>query len=441
MLQVEDDAAGVESIDPTGAGSCPVANAILGNEKAGLRERICPNTPKTEKVNLRDDTCPMASFRVPENYKNHPGGQALLKSGVGAGSNISALLFLTYHIGRDLDGKIAAAARAMNCPLPEHGTIYNELHELVRKVRQDHPMQHVIFIVWCLFLTVCILVCFVLWLVQPSFLVGLLTAVVFECYFLNIFHTRHHKGGKLFDVKVLDKLTSPLYDFVDSTWGYYPPAWWINHHINHHLHTNDLQIDPDIPDTHPLVRMSEDQPKFWYNKFQTFYWPLLLPFSIARFPIQNVLKFNGGIGPFLAWFALMFVLPYYLHGNYGLIQTAFLQGLTGCLLTNKFAVSHTHGDLGSKGTGNVETMTDIDDFIKGQVEESMSWGGYFSCLLWGGINMQIEHHLCPALDPPLYYFIQPELRRICKKHGIRYTEEPSIVHAIWAFHVQLWRMG
>jgi fatty acid desaturase (delta-4 desaturase) len=392
------------------------------------------------------DRCPIGSFRVPNAYKTHPGGQAALKaaadSKIGADSSATAgILFLSYHIGRDLDGKIASVAKMLGCTLPERGPIYDEIHEATRRIKADHPLQHNIFVAWCLLITVAFLLAFPLWILQPTIFNSCATMVLFELYFFNIFHTRHHKSGKLFEISALDNLTTPLYDFIDCTWGVFPPAWLENHQLRHHLHTNDLKSDPDLPDTHPLVRMSEDQPKYWYNKFQTFYWPLLLPFSVVRFPIQNVFGRGGSVSSFVCWLLLMFYVPYYVNGYVGVAHSCFVQGLTGVFITYKFSVSHTHGNLGNDETGEVASMRNIDDWLKAQVEESMSWGGYISCFLFGGIGMQIEHHVCPALDPPLYYFLAPELRQICEKHGIRYTSEPTMFHAALQFHKQLWRMG
>ena len=50
------------------------------------------------------------------------------------------------------------------------------------------------------------------------------------------------------------------------------------------------------------------------------------------------------------------------------------------------------------------------------MHESVSWVGYISGLIVGGINYQTEHHVAPAVDPTYYHYIAPELRRICKAH-------------------------
>jgi hypothetical protein len=51
--------------------------------------------------------------------------------------------------------------------------------------------------------------------------------------------------------------------------------------------------------------------------------------------------------------------------------------------------------------------------------------------------MQIEHRICPGHDKRLYYFISLELKKICAKHGTRYTYEVSLVSAVRQYHRHL----
>merc|ERR1740130_1394366 len=103
------------------------------------------------------------------------------------------------------------------------------------------------------------------------------------------------------------------------------------------------------------------------------------------------------------------------------------------MLSYLFQVSHNHKALGDRK----QDIAGIDGWLRRQVEESVSWGGYLSCLVFGGINLQIEHHACPAHDSTLYYFIAPELRRICKKYDCPYVSEKTFGHAIWEYHKML----
>lgn len=387
-------------------------------------------------------TCPLKAFRLPDaGYKNHPGGQLHLNSA--SRSECPGLLFLSYHLGTDLKGKVASSAKAMGVAVPEYGPFYEEVQEATRKICTEHAVQRRVFKAWCLTILASLCPIFIWFELAPSLASALATTFIFEVYFLNVFHTRHHKGGRLFESDILHRVTTPLCNFVDRTWGYKPEAWWRNHHLLHHIETNAHDSDPDVPASYPMIRTSPLQPRLWFHMLQTFYWPLLLPFSVARFPVDNVTKHGAGATYFCMWVLLMFVLPWAGHGTTGLAYAFLVMGLTGVNITYKFAVSHTHPELGrTEPAGKLPAAReDVDKWMAAQVEESTSWGGYWSTLVFGGINMQIEHHLGPALEPPLYHFLAPELRRICGKHGVRYTAEPSLFHAVFKFHARLWEMG
>jgi linoleoyl-CoA desaturase len=47
-----------------------------------------------------------------------------------------------------------------------------------------------------------------------------------------------------------------------------------------------------------------------------------------------------------------------------------------------------------------------------------------------GLNAQAFHHLFPGIEPCHYGPLSEILARTCKQHGIRYTTEPSLLHAV-----------
>jgi fatty acid desaturase len=383
-------------------------------------------------------TCPLTSFQVPQNFANHPGGQYVLETA--RHSNCPGLLFLSYHLGSDLSGKVAPAARALGIAMPQQGKMFAEMHEAFRMVRETHPEQHTYFLVYCMILTVLLPSVWLWFLAKPSITLGIMLGTLFELYFLNVFHTRHHQGGHLYQNKFLSRLTTPLYEFVDSTWGYVPGGWRWNHHVGHHVYTNDTGPDNVMPAFYPLLRTCYDTPKLWFHTFQTFYFPLLLAGTGFNFPIMNILTHNGSLWHFCAWILLSFILPVWLHGWSYLMHAMLPMVWAGVGLSYKFAVSHTHESL-VLSTAGAESYCDVDEWLKLQIKESISYGGYVFTFLFGGINMQIEHHLCPTLDPPLYALVAPDIARISRKYGVKYTAEPSFCHAVCQFHWQLWNMG
>jgi linoleoyl-CoA desaturase len=422
-------------------------SAMTRNLEEPLVRRECDNyehevstasLSKGQDIGLGTDGCCLGEFSLPQSYKKHPGGQHVLD--MARRSDVAGLLFLSYHMGSDLSGKVEKAARALGITMPKRGSMYNEMHQAIRQARLAYPQQRLCFLAWCMILTIVLPLVALWWVLQPSILSSMMTAVMFEFFFLNIFHTRHHQGGRLYQNETLHRWTLPFYEFLDATWGYYPNAWVLNHHVKHHVFTNDHDVDTDVPAIYPYVRACYDQQRFWYHGFQTFYWPLLVPFTSIQFPVNNVLTHGGRYFHFCSFVIVMFVLPLMLHGWTGLRHTLLVQGVAGSSLAYKFAVSHAH-DATTSTSSSQESYADIDLWLAAQIEDSISYGGYITTFLFGGINMQIEHHLCPSLEPPLYHIIAPEIARISAKYGVRYTREPSFFHAVWQFHKKLWLMG
>jgi len=379
--------------------------------------------------------CPLADFRLPKSFAKHPGGQHHLDQA--RESDCAGELFLSYHLTSDMN-KVAAAANALGIQMPMRGPLFDDIYEACSRVMSEHPEQHYIFQAWCLLLTIAMPCISIWWLTYPTFVSSFCTAFVFEMYFFNVFHTRHHKGGKLYKNDLLNSIFDQYYYCIDHVWGYRPQAWRKNHHILHHVYTNEADHDPDMPGSYPVIRTCKSQRLRWFHRFQTFYFPLPLPLVVLSLPPWNALVNGGTILALALWAAIMFVLPFALNGSHGIYYSVLLQAIAGLSLSYKFAISHVHSDL---GTVDGARHANIDAWMKAQMEEAQSWGGYLSTLLFGGINFQVEHHICPAMDPLYYVYLWPELQRICSKHGIRYTYEPTIGHAIWAFHRQLWVMG
>ncbi|CAK0812789.1 unnamed protein product [Prorocentrum cordatum] len=379
--------------------------------------------------------CPLGQFQLPEKYVGHPGGQYHISEAYASDS--AAIMFLSYHSAVDMK-KVAAKARVLGIDMPECGSGFDDVCSAIRQVQAEHPRQRLVFSVWCFAVSVALVVVTGLWIRRPTFGLAVAVGLAFEIYFFNVFHVRHHLGGRLFKHDLLDDMFDPLYTFLDYVYGYRPPAWHINHHTRHHIHTN-TDKDPDVPGSYPGMRASEDQPLQWFHKYQTFYVPLALPFVIPMLPFYNVLASGGSIAALMAWLGTWWAM-FYLHGWYGIGQYCFMYGVASVSITYKFLVSHVHPALGFAHSDPPGAQT-MDVWMRQQIEESMTWGGYVGSFLFGGINTQIEHHISPALVPTFHPFLRPHLQRICEKHGINYTYEPTMMHAVWQFHKHLWALG
>jgi len=331
-------------------------------------------------------------------------------------------------MGSDLDGVITKQAKVMNVTLPTRGPMFDEMHAALRRVKAAHPEQHWVHVAWALFLTIAIPSLILKLYTRPAVWSSSLLGFLLACYFLGVFHTRHHKGGVLFRISWLDKLTVPVYDFIENVWGIYPPAWRFHHQASHHVFTN-FEDEHDVESPFPFFRLHPAQPVRWFHKFQVYYAPLIFTLTTFSYPFYNIglgiPKYWLGI-----WFVLNWVIPCLTSGWWGVCQMAWVYAFTGIFLSYAFQVSHNHVKMGDR-TASVAT---IDDWLKRQIEQSVSWGGYMATVIMGGLNYQIEHHIAPAEDTPLYYYFRPELQRICKKYGVNYTFEPSGFHAVYQYH-------
>ena len=50
--------------------------------------------------------------------------------------------------------------------------------------------------------------------------------------------------------------------------------WKNKHNVNHHTYTNIEGMDDDI-DIQPWIRVHDEQPKYWFHRFQHIYWVIL----------------------------------------------------------------------------------------------------------------------------------------------------------------------
>lgn len=387
-------------------------------------------------------------FEVPNDFPNHPGGQTTLKSARDvADQKHKEIMFLAYHMGCDLDGKISQAAKSRNVSLPERGEIYNEIHQAILQIKKDHPYQALIYQAWCFFITITFWAALVGLTLTGNSYYAILFGLCVVSYSTNIFHGRHHRGGKVYtDFPWLDRMTAPLYDIMDHTYNIDPKAWRQHHNECHHIVTNHPHDDYDVLQPQQSgFRIHPAHPYKWYHQFQPLYVPLLLSINAFAFPWNNLLLYKGSWGYFVLHYITLFVLPTYFCGYKGLFCGLKCMLVTSTTISYVFQVSHNHSALhfsantSKKTNCTTTTTTTIDDWIRGQMNDSVSWGGYWDGLLFGGLNYQVEHHIAPALPSTLYHYLSPVLQRIADPGD--YIYEPNFPAAVWSYHVHLYRMS
>ena len=101
-------------------------------------------------------------------------------------------------------------------------------------------------------------------------------------------------------------------------------------------------------------------------------------------------------------------------------------GSSSLTLAVLFALSHNFEDVDRDPTYSVRKAGEPVCWFKAQVETSSTYGGFISGCLTGGLNFQVEHHLFPRMSSAWYPYIAPTVRRVCKKHGVKYAYYPWV---------------
>ena len=145
--------------------------------------------------------------------------------------------------------------------------------------------------------------------------------------------------------------------------------------------------DYDTTTPYPFIRIHPAQEYQWYHKYQAIYTIPLLGFNSFLFN-----KFNLEIGTwwsyscFLINYFVLLVLPVvngatWSQSFFSYFLFMFSISIPTALL---FQVSHNHPD---NHTNHDIKPTSYREWLQLQYKESMSWGGLFSCIVFG-----IFHH-------------------------------------------------
>jgi len=231
-----------------------------------------------------------------------------------------------------------------------------------------------------------------------------------------------------------------------------PEAWNTEHNLLHHYRLGE-EADPDLVERNLDFLRDAKLPR-WAKlalvPLLAATWKLVYYAPNAHFEHENVAARRRGESPPFAevvdtvrdsaiWKESF--LPYGL-GTFVLIPSLFaplgpwavfsvaVNSVLAELSTNLhgFAIivsNHTGDDLYRFDTPTKKRA----DFYLRQVVGSTNFrtGGDLNDFLHGFLNYQIEHHLFPDLPMKALQEIQPEVKRICEKHGVPYVQQ-----SVWA---------
>jgi fatty acid desaturase len=220
-------------------------------------------------------------------------------------------------------------------------------------------------------------------------------------------------------------------------------GWWQDKHSRHHANPNHEELDPDVaPDilvwTQAQAQAARGLPRRIGKAQAYLFFPLLslegfnLHFAGIRALADRSLKQRKLEGTllaahFLLYFGALFLL---LSPGKAVVFVVVHQCLFGLYLGAIFAPNH-------KGMPTL-TGGDRPDFLRRQVLTSRNVrGGWFTDVVLGGLNYQIEHHLFPSMPSPNLRKAQLLVHRYCDDLGVDYLQTSLITsyrQAIQSLH-------
>merc|ERR1719247_3801062 len=159
----------------------------------------------------------------------------------------------------------------------------------------------------------------------------------------------------------------------------------------HHALTNEIGYDEDVA-LEPALYLWQPDPKndSPVRKFQHLYWPI--PFSVL----------------FLYW--RFDSIKYAVNAK----TVFFGVWLSGLITATIVTVTHQSEEIFIK-----DTLRKYD-FCEAQFRSTRDamCSNWFSEILWGGMQWQLEHHLFPTMPRYKYKALHPLLRQWSQEHGL-----------------------
>jgi fatty acid desaturase len=240
-------------------------------------------------------------------------------------------------------------------------------------------------------------------------------------------------------------------------------SWQHQHIVGHHVYTNVLGADPDLPVQvrGDIRRVAPTQMWAPLYRFQHLYLLFLYGVLAIKFRIQDITdtliaKTNGPIrvnidttkealwvaGTKLFWALWRIALPLYLWRVPSVEYWALFliaEWTTGYYLTFNFQVSHISPALAFPDTeaASVRRSAFADEWAVAQMKSTVDYahGSWLAAFLCGALNYQVVHHLFPCVSQYHYPALAPLVQKVAKKHGVPYHCLDSFATA-FTLHVQ-----
>lgn len=291
---------------------------------------------------------------------------------------------------------------------------------------------------------------------ERSFAVRFVAACVFglaqALSLLHIMHDSSHTsfGRSPWYWRFFGRFTMDWFAGADMT------SWHNQHVIGHHVYTNVVGADPDLPVEMEgdLRRVAPQQKWALPYRFQHYYLIVLYGLLALKFRVQDVVGIlTASNGPMrvnitdysehwwllvtkVQWICWRVLLPLYVWGMPGgQFWALFLASelVTGYFLAFNFQVSH----VSPSAIFPDITSSFEDEWAPSQVKTTVDYahGDPVAAFLCGALNYQTVHHLFPGVSQYHYPAIAPIIMDVCKKHNVPYTVIPTFFEA-FKLHIE-----
>lgn len=399
------------------------------------------------------------AYDLTEFVEKHPAGSWLINLSLGRDCTA---LFESYHLRPDVavarlkmlptlpDFPVDAVPQS---PRPNDSDLYNTIRNRVRAEvfkGQDAKGAHRSGSEWAALAVISwAVVTYGMFVSAPNVLTGTLLGLAGAWIGLTIQHCGNH-GAMSTNTWVNNAM-----GLTDDLVGGSSLMWRYHHQVSHHVHCNDESLDEDVFSVFPILRFDPRLPKMWYHQYQHLYMWFTFPLLQVGFQFSDLYCLATGRTPGaslygatqtekattllgkIAHFSLLWFIPISLHGAAAVVPASLAYIFTqSVVLATTFAVSHNVPETKPlhEGAEDIAIATDKNlaenyvsrDWGVQQVLTSANWGGVVGNFMTGGLNLQIEHHMFPAISFMHYPAISKIVREESEKRGINYASYDTL---------------
>jgi linoleoyl-CoA desaturase len=236
--------------------------------------------------------------------------------------------------------------------------------------------------------------------------------------------------------------------------------WKIKHNIIHHTYTNIEGIDDDIA-KYPLFRLSPEQERKWFHKYQFIYaTPLYLFTTFNWILFDDYLKMvtkkinNTQVSSmtlkdhFIFWsgkivnLIIFLIIPIIIFGFWKALLGFFVMHMAlGLSIALVFQMAHAVEETAFPVPNDANKIE--NEWAIHQVETTANFAMNNKIISWlvGGLNYQVEHHLYPKISHIHYPQISKIVRETCDEMQVKYNAFPSFWRAILSHYGYLKLLG